>query len=244
MSQSCENAFIQQSLGLHKGTETARAPGVKKPVWGSGAPLPFSAPAPPPQYNEDGTVNLDWARYESAQRLRRKWESIYERFKDAHLEDQDEIYLGRASVENDELRVIKDCGSLRALKQQLEFGSFMSEEEREALSFADWQGAGDGYPGDDETEASDAASAETPDALELAEFMALEARRRERRAHNLDGARRPGRPRQTSPSVAEELDIYRSVKRDAVESFLRSGTLGQAALPYDIPELRALSMHS
>ncbi|WFD20252.1 hypothetical protein MCAP1_002496 [Malassezia caprae] len=149
MSQPCQNAFLQQTLGLgaHEGTARPAAPGaapVRKPRFGEGPPRPFVAPRAPPQFNPDGTESLEWARYQSAERLRYKWESIYERFKDAHLEDQDEIYLGRAGDDDDRLRIIKDCGSLRKLRRQLKFGSFMSAQEREALSLAeDWDDADD-----------------------------------------------------------------------------------------------------
>ncbi|SHO78831.1 Hypothetical protein MSYG_3179 [Malassezia sympodialis ATCC 42132] len=223
MSQPCQNAFLQQSLGLGAYEGTARpaeqdvAPGpARKPRFGEGRPRPFVAPRAPPQFNPDGTESLEWARYQSAERLRCKWESIYERFKDAHLEDQDEIYLGRAGDDDDRLRIIKDCGSLRKLRRQLKFGSFMSAQEREALSLAeDWDDA-------DDAEASELAEPASADAVAPA----------------------PRGPAPNAPAadvnVAVELDIYRAVKRDAIDLLLRTQSLGTAALPYEIPGLQAL----
>lgn len=187
MSQPCDNAFLQQSLGL--GHES-RPP--RKPVFGSDRPLTFPSPPRAAPGEEDSLV---YARHESAERLRLKWESIYERFQHAHLEDQDEIYLGRA---DDKIRLIKDRGSLRALHKQLRFGSFMSEQEREALSM-DW----------------------------------IEAEER-------PPPPPPPPPALSDPDVAWELDIYRSVKRDAIDSLLRTNTLGRAPLPYSIPGLASL----
>jgi len=216
MSQPCQNAFLQQTLGLgtYEGTARPAEQNVgtaRKPRFGEGPPRPFVAPRAPPQFNPDGTESLEWARYQSAERLRCKWESIYERFKDAHLEDQDEIYLGRAGDDDDRLRIIKDCGSLRKLRRQLKFGSFMSAQEREALSLAEnWDDA-------DDTEAPAPEHASDPVV--------------------------PGRaPPVYAPAtdVAVELDIYRAVKRDAIDLLLRTHSLGAAALPYEIPGLQAL----
>lgn len=182
------------------------------------------APRAPPQFNPDGTESLEWARYQSAERLRCKWESIYERFKDAHLEDQDEIYLGRAGDDNDRLRIIKDCGSLRKLRRQLKFGSFMSAQEREALSLTEgWDDAGA-----DDAESADEATSEL--------------------AARVAAAPTPRRATPYAPStdvnVAVELDIYRAVKRDAIDLLLRTQTLGCATLPYEIPGLSALLSHA
>ena len=192
MSQPRDNAFLQQSLGL--GEER------RKPVFGEERPLTFPERRAPPADD-----SLEYARYESAERLRLKWESIYERFKDAHLQDQDEIYLGHG---DDKIRVVKDRGSLRALQKQLRFGAFMSEEEREALALG----------GGDEEVDEDAYAAEAA---------------RERPAAAVP-------PPPTDADVALELDIYRSVKRDAVDSLLRTNTLGRAPLPYSIPGLEAI----
>lgn len=209
MSQPCQNAFLQQSLGLDASEDTERS--LRKSRFGEGPPRPFVAPRAPPQFNPDGTESLEWARYQSAERLRCKWESIYERFKDAHLEEQDEIYLGRAGDDDDRLRIIKDCGSLRKLRKQLKFGSFMSEKEREALSLTEgWDDDVDGT-GDD-AEAAWATPARRPSAL----------------------------PTPNDTDVAMELDIYRAVKRDAIDLLLRTDTLGIAPLPYEIPGLQAL----
>ncbi|KAE8267585.1 hypothetical protein A4X09_0g4764 [Tilletia walkeri] len=61
----------------------------------SSRPPLFSSELPPPsiheRFNKDGTENVEWARYQSTLRLKSKWDSIYERYKDAHLIEQDEI---------------------------------------------------------------------------------------------------------------------------------------------------------
>ena len=44
------------------------------------------------------------------------------------------------------------------------------------------------------------------------------------------------------PDVAVELDIYRAVKRDAIERLLRTDTLG-TSVPYDIPGLAEMLHH-
>jgi hypothetical protein len=59
-------------------------------------------------------------------RLKLKWDEIYERFKDAHLQAQDEIYLGRGKQK---MRLIKDNGIIRAFKEELAFGSFHIKDE-------------------------------------------------------------------------------------------------------------------
>lgn len=80
------------------------------------------------QYDEQGNETVQWLQYQSAQRLKAKWEGIFDRFKDAHLQEQDELYLG--NVANGEpLVVIKDRGSLRALKKPMNFGDFIKDEE-------------------------------------------------------------------------------------------------------------------
>lgn len=58
--------------------------------------------------------------------MKHKWESIYERFKDAHLIKQDEIYLGRGK---EKIRLLRDNGVIRALKGECSFGSFHIKEE-------------------------------------------------------------------------------------------------------------------
>ena len=131
-------------------------------------------------------------------RLKTKWESIYERFKDAHLEDQDEIYLGRPGI--DEPRIIRDRGSLRALNRQLRFGSFIRDEDLRAF--------GDGSEDEGEDEDEDVRPVSPP----------------------------------LLPDVAVELDIYRAVKRDAIERLLRTDTLG-TSVPYDIPGLAEMLHH-
>lgn len=153
MSQSYQNAFILQSFGLDPGPQARARPPPSRPV----PRRTFSTERPPPpQFNEDGSENIEWARHQSALRLKTKWEGIYERFRDAHLEDQDEIYLGRPGVAGDEPRIIRDRGSLRALEKQLRFGSFIRDEDLRAFSVVgdgeeqdaderpDWVGA----PGD------------------------------------------------------------------------------------------------
>ncbi|KAK0557196.1 hypothetical protein OC846_000646 [Tilletia horrida] len=160
--------------------------------------LPVTSPVQPPRYNHDGSDNPDWLNYQSTLRLKSKWESIYERYKDAHLVEQDEIEMtyegrkgnqaasrskkrdsqgresrargGRAgprrlggrkiggdvSSEEDKgdhsdastpsssasssslttgggIKVVKDCGILRNLAGKLRFGSFIKDEELDAL---------------------------------------------------------------------------------------------------------------
>lgn len=159
MSQSLQNPFILQSLGLAEGPP--KAPPRRSSPHPPPRPPPRSPPRlqfqspwdiEPPRCNPDGTENIEWARWQSALRLKTKWESIYERFKDAHLEDQDEIYLGRPGI--DEPRIIRDRGSLRALNRQLRFGSFIRDEDLRAF--------GDGSEDegeDDEDDGEDAGAA-------------------------------------------------------------------------------------
>lgn len=154
------------------------------------------SPVQPPRYNADGSENPDWLNYQSTLRLKSKWESIYERYKDAHLVEQDEIEMtyeerkrkkgasrskkgsssgtrrgrpaqgrrrrrkigGDVSSEDDTgdysdvsasstvssestssltygggIKVVKDCGILRNLAGRLRFGSFIKDEELDAL---------------------------------------------------------------------------------------------------------------
>ncbi|KAJ9474982.1 hypothetical protein PHBOTO_004876 [Pseudozyma hubeiensis] len=80
------------------------------------------------RYNPDGTETVEFLHQQSTQRLKRKWDSIFERFKDAHLQDQDEIYLGNRA-NGEPIVVVKDRGSLRSLRQSMEFGVFIKDEE-------------------------------------------------------------------------------------------------------------------
>lgn len=201
MSQSLQNPFILQSLGLAEGPpEAPPKPPPRRSPPRSPPRLQFQSPwdIEPPRCNPDGTENIEWARWQSALRLKTKWESIYERFKDAHLEDQDEIYLGRPGI--DEPRIIRDRGSLRALNRQLRFGSFIRDEDLRAF--------GDGSEDEGEDEDEDERPVSPP----------------------------------LLPDVAVELDIYRAVKRDAIERLLRTDTLG-TSVPYDIPGLAEMLHH-
>ncbi|PKI84079.1 hypothetical protein MVES1_002405 [Malassezia vespertilionis] len=252
MAQSSQNAFIQQCFGL--GSQDTLADETQC----ESAPVPVlknfllrrRASRAPPQFNADGSETIEWARYQSAQRLREKWESIYARFKDAHLEDQDEIYLG---VAGDAPRVIRDRGSLRALQHRLPFGSFIRDEDLDALAVHE---EGD-YTAYDPPVAPEVALQESGDP-ELQEFLRQEARRRALHGDDDDddvvdlrsASLHPGMPHEHSvsgdvhdapdaapvPDIALELDIYHAVKRDAIEHLLRTQTLGTARLPYsDIP---------
>lgn len=81
-----------------------------------------------PRYNDDGTETVEYLHHQSTQRLKRKWDSIFERFKDAHLQEQDEIYLGNRA-NGEPIVVVKDRGSLRSLRQSMDFGVFIKDEE-------------------------------------------------------------------------------------------------------------------
>lgn len=80
------------------------------------------------RYNPDGTETVEYLHHQSTQRLKRKWDSIFERFRDAHLHEQDEIYLGNRA-NGEPIVVVKDRGSLRSLRQSMEFGVFIKDEE-------------------------------------------------------------------------------------------------------------------
>uniref|UniRef100_V5EYK8 Uncharacterized protein n=1 Tax=Kalmanozyma brasiliensis (strain GHG001) TaxID=1365824 RepID=V5EYK8_KALBG len=80
------------------------------------------------RYNPDGTETVEYLHQQSTQRLKRKWDSIFDRFKDAHLQEQDEIYLGNRA-NGEPIVVVKDRGSLRSLRQDMEFGVFIKDEE-------------------------------------------------------------------------------------------------------------------
>ncbi|WFD34022.1 hypothetical protein MCUN1_000850 [Malassezia cuniculi] len=239
MSQTLQNPFILQSLGINvaRDEEAARAvadeparavatsPQPQAPRGRRSSPprLQFKSPweIEPPRYNPDGSENIDWARRQSALRLKTKWESIYERFKDAHLEDQDEIYLGRPGI--DEPRIIRDRGSIRALSRQLRFGSFIRDEDLRAFG---------GDSDDDQSEGeSDQDVFASPTRQVLPHLVEAPAGVE---PENDDGP---------LPDLAVELDIYQSVKREAIESLLRTNTLGRT-VPYDIPGLaERLGLH-
>ncbi|SPO30630.1 uncharacterized protein UTRI_05247 [Ustilago trichophora] len=80
------------------------------------------------RYNPDGTETVEYLHAQSTARLKRKWENIFERFKDAHLQEQDEIYLGNRA-NGEPIVVVKDRGSLRGLRQNMTFGVFIKDEE-------------------------------------------------------------------------------------------------------------------
>ncbi|SPO31111.1 uncharacterized protein UTRI_05247_B [Ustilago trichophora] len=80
------------------------------------------------RYNPDGTETVEYLHAQSTARLKRKWENIFERFKDAHLHEQDEIYLGNRA-NGEPIVVVKDRGSLRSLRQNMTFGVFIKDEE-------------------------------------------------------------------------------------------------------------------
>ncbi|CAD6974825.1 unnamed protein product [Tilletia controversa] len=126
----------------------------------SSRPPLFSSQLPPPsdqqRYNKDGTTNVEWARYQNTLRLKSKWDSIYERYKDAHLTEQDEIHYERTSQESSassdsdeppshsrEFKIVRDCGTLRNLAGTLQFGSFIKEEELHPLEAVDLSDAED-----------------------------------------------------------------------------------------------------
>lgn len=137
------------------------------------------------RYDEQGNETVEWLQYQSAQRLKAKWESIFERFKDAHLQDQDELYLG--NVANGEpLVVIKDRGSLRALERTMNFGDFIKDEElqgwksRPEASTETAPGHDDQWHiGSEDVESDDERSEDPADNdPDLREFLEAEARRK------------------------------------------------------------------
>ena len=75
---------------------------------------------------EPGSSSIEFLRQQSSEKLKRAWESIYRKFENAHLEVQDEIYLGRRKVKGDRMRMIRDRGHLRSLHKtaSLGFGCF------------------------------------------------------------------------------------------------------------------------
>ncbi|EPQ31254.1 uncharacterized protein PFL1_01439 [Pseudozyma flocculosa PF-1] len=76
-----------------------------------------------PRWNPDGTETQEWLRYQSNLRLKSKWDSICQKFSNAHLLPQDEIHLGDER-KGEEMRVIKDRGILRQVTEPIEFGMF------------------------------------------------------------------------------------------------------------------------
>lgn len=75
---------------------------------------------------EPGSSSIESLRHQSSEKLKRAWESIYRKFENAHLEVQDEIYLGHRKVKGDRMRMIRDRGHLRSLHKtaSLGFGCF------------------------------------------------------------------------------------------------------------------------
>ncbi|CDR88884.1 uncharacterized protein SPSC_05716 [Sporisorium scitamineum] len=157
------------------------------------------------RYNPDGTETVEYLHQQSTQRLKRKWDSIFERFKDAHLQEQDEIYLGNRA-NGEPIVVVKDRGSLRSLRQSMEFGVFIKDEELqgwkdrpEARQMQEQGGGGDDDDDDDDDDDFDpsrvpshraqlagASSSESEDEEDdpaandpdLREFLQAEARRK------------------------------------------------------------------
>lgn len=149
------------------------------------------------RYNPDGTETVEYLHQQSTQRLKRKWDSIFERFKDAHLQEQDEIYLGNRA-NGEPIVVVKDRGSLRSLRQSMEFGVFIKDEElqgwKERPEARETQEQDNGYEDDfdpshapllrsqlagasssESEEEEDDPAANDPD---LREFLQAEARRK------------------------------------------------------------------
>lgn len=94
-----------------------------------GSPTQSDLPQTPDSNGSSNSSSIYHLRQQSSEKLRLAWESIYDKFRDSHLEAQDEIYLGRRSVKGDRMRVIRDRGHLRSLpKTKLEFGCFHIEE--------------------------------------------------------------------------------------------------------------------
>lgn len=293
MSQSFQNAFILQSFGVNQRDEgNAWAPPVHAGASSSATPASprreYKPGCPPKvKYDEQGNETYEWAWYQSVERLRSTWEGIMKRYSEAHFEDQDEIYLGRPNVPGDEPRLIRDRGSLRALRNRSSLDQFM-HEELPHYGEGEEEEAGETTP----RQASPAPSAPRgmmrvrafdEDDEDLQEFLRQEARRREVLGdeeeeevvdlRDYEGAAETAAPREAAepgrvaetpeaageaaeapapasrsirraPSpdadVAVELDIYRSVKREAVEQLLRADALGTSAIPYDVPGLSAM----
>ncbi|PWN28937.1 hypothetical protein BDZ90DRAFT_259006 [Jaminaea rosea] len=108
---------------LRTSSSTSKPPAKKKKK--KQRRLMFSSELPAPsEMNEDGTPSVSYLRYQSTLRLKRKWDSIYAKFQSAHLEPQDELWLGKR------MRILKDHGTVRALKEdECAFGSFHIKEE-------------------------------------------------------------------------------------------------------------------
>lgn len=302
MSQSYQNAFILQSFGL-----AGEDPNGIKRAWGevqseAGSSAPSASPRReykqgcPPQvkYDEEGNETFEWAWYQSVERLRDSWEGIMERYSEAHYEDQDEIYLGRPNVPGDEMRVIRDRGSLRALENPSRLDLFMHQElphydyededevpiqppepprrtiphpafddnDEDLQEFLRQEARRREVLGDEEDDVVDlrafdgealAEEAEPPDPRRISPAAqpmppspstgctaAPEAGSQPTALDAFEAPRWLPRPSSPDANVAVELDIYRSVKREAVEQLLRSDTLGSAALPYDLVGLQTV----
>lgn len=258
MSQSCQNAFILQSLGLggaQDAHDTQRETKERDALMQRPPPeLPEALTAPefdelkllsnrwnhkvPEQYDEDGNETYEWGWYQSVQRLWSRWQDIFERFSDAHLTDDTEIYLGRAKVPGDVPRYVP--------REQ------ESMDEEELHRFAMEQALAD-------TSGAPLSQQELETKMaDIKEFLRLESTRRamhgdENELEDVVDLGEPEQPPKPPPppprtpisteahaDIGVELDIYRSVKREAIEQLLRSDTLGTSALPYDIPGLQTM----
>ncbi|WFC99289.1 hypothetical protein MYAM1_002033 [Malassezia yamatoensis] len=319
MSQTYQNAFILQSFGLDQPNppqEPVRDPSEPKIVGVHTRPVaPHSEykPGCPPKvkYDEHGQETYEWAWYQSVERLRSSWEGIVQRYSEAHIEDQDEIYLGRPNVPGDEPRLIRDRGSIRSLQTRSDLDDFFHKDlphyefDENQQDFDEHQTDADAQqrkedPDTKQTNShiyeslqnspshfawerrpsgpstADPAADSKPWRMrafdehdsDLQEFLRQEARRREilgdemddvvdlgaedmsvkfesqssteRQLNELKRSSTTPAPRLASspdPDIAVELDIYRSVKREAVDQLLRSNTIGHAPIPYDIPGL-------
>ncbi|WFD43377.1 hypothetical protein MPSI1_002038 [Malassezia psittaci] len=319
MSHTYQNAFILQSFGLDqpdppeepvRDSSEPKFVGFRtRPV----APHGEYKPGCPPKvkYDEHGQETYEWAWYQSVERLRSSWEGIVQRYSEAHIEDQDEIYLGRPNVPGDEPRLIRDRGSIRSLQTRSDLDDFFHKDlphyefDENPLEADEYQTDADAQqPKEDpDTKQTNLRAYESMETLpsrfpwdrrpsgpptadlagdsqtwrmrafdehdsDLQEFLRQEARRREILGDEMDdvvdlGAEdmpmkfesqssterqfdeperssTPRVPRLASspdPDIAVELDIYRSVKREAVDQLLRSNTIGHAPIPYNIPGL-------
>ncbi len=127
---SLTHSFSSSSFGSSAHPRSSVPPSTSRGTSGNKRrKLQFSSELGPPRnrFNADGSENVDWARYQSALALKRKWEAIYDKFKDAHLAPQDEIFLGGRG--KGDLRVCRDRGVLRALQDEVQFGHFIEEDE-------------------------------------------------------------------------------------------------------------------
>lgn len=144
--------------------QSHRPPPRKKRLLKFQDPNILNPPKNIPKFNPDGSENFEWRRYKSSLKLKETWEGIYNRFKDAHLVKQDEIWLGRRRRKGDspdsdsdedddsqeerngkrkgkakekryrkdeEMRIIRDRGTLRNIEKSIQFGDFIKSEEDE-----------------------------------------------------------------------------------------------------------------